>query len=294
MTSLLKKIKKLYKGSYFYANRKYGKYTKRRPFPNFADFDCSPSGDFSLDNSDDINFSDIGHSRSNKCIRIDESGNKVYVNRNMNNVQHQNLYSSNSAAAAAEANSKNMYITSNYLSNYSSSSTINESDTNSTANTISINNPFYDTYTTTTSTTTTTMSNNNSSQNISRNSQAHSSSSSTICDFSQRENNSVVNGFNNGNNNNTSYGYNTNDTMTNPTTYSHNSISPYSNTSLNTTTATNEKKEWWKNDAKVNDFDDLDKKRKRDISFSSQNISYSGFTNNSMTTYGQNRPCVQY
>jgi len=48
MVSLVQKIKKIYKGSYFYANRKYGKYTKRRPFPNFNDFDCSPSGDFSM------------------------------------------------------------------------------------------------------------------------------------------------------------------------------------------------------------------------------------------------------
>jgi len=48
MVSLIKKFKQLYKGSYFYANKKYGKYTKRRPFPNFDEFDCSPSGDFSM------------------------------------------------------------------------------------------------------------------------------------------------------------------------------------------------------------------------------------------------------
>eukprot|EP00833_Pecoramyces_ruminatium_P016350 jgi/Orpsp1_1/1190382/evm.model.d7180000078601.1 len=48
MNSFVKKIKKMYKGSYYYANKKYGKYTKRRPFPNFNDFDCSPSGDFSM------------------------------------------------------------------------------------------------------------------------------------------------------------------------------------------------------------------------------------------------------
>ncbi|ORX43890.1 hypothetical protein BCR32DRAFT_288329 [Anaeromyces robustus] len=93
MVSLVKKIKKIYKGSYFYANRKYGKYTKRRPFPNFNDFDCSPSGDFSLNevptemnNANKVGLEKSNFEKSNSYITSNDNnvnviteGNNVYM-----------------------------------------------------------------------------------------------------------------------------------------------------------------------------------------------------------------------
>ncbi|ORX47941.1 hypothetical protein BCR36DRAFT_584634 [Piromyces finnis] len=87
MVSLIKKFKNLYKGSYYYANKKYGKYTKRRPFPNFNDFDCSPSGDFSLNEVPDMNTQKIDSEKKNSYINTSNDnsltvvteGNNVYI-----------------------------------------------------------------------------------------------------------------------------------------------------------------------------------------------------------------------
>jgi len=48
--------------------KKYGKYTKRRPFPNFNDFDCSPSGDFSLNEVPDMNVHKMDNNKKNNYI----------------------------------------------------------------------------------------------------------------------------------------------------------------------------------------------------------------------------------
>jgi len=90
MVSLVKKFKNMYKGSYYYANKKYGKYTKRRPFPNFNDFDCSPSGDFSLNEVPDMR-------------KIEEKKNS-YINTNNDNItvvnEGNNVYISTSGATS--------------------------------------------------------------------------------------------------------------------------------------------------------------------------------------------------
>jgi len=78
MVSLIAKFKKLYKGSYYYANKKYGKYTKRRPFPNFNDFDCSPSGDFSM-NEIPVTSRKVDYDKNN-------NSNENYFTTNENNV----------------------------------------------------------------------------------------------------------------------------------------------------------------------------------------------------------------
>jgi len=79
MVSLVRKLKKMYKGSYYYANKKYGKYTKRRPFPNFNDFDCRPAGDFSINEvPNEMN--------NNSKYEMDKKNNSYITNVNDNSL----------------------------------------------------------------------------------------------------------------------------------------------------------------------------------------------------------------
>jgi hypothetical protein len=84
MVSLVKKLKNMYKGSYYYANKKYGKYTKRRPFPNFNDFDCSPSGDFSLNEVPDMNTRKMDSDKKNSYINTSNDNSITVVNEGNN------------------------------------------------------------------------------------------------------------------------------------------------------------------------------------------------------------------
>jgi len=104
MVSFVKKIKKMYKGSYFYANKKYGKYTKRRPFPNFNDFDCSPSGDFSVSEvPTELNI----NKQDNRITNFERNNSYItYVN--------DNNYNGNTERNSAYMNSSN-----NFTSNVS-------------------------------------------------------------------------------------------------------------------------------------------------------------------------------
>ncbi|OUM67057.1 hypothetical protein PIROE2DRAFT_5542 [Piromyces sp. E2] len=138
MVSLVKKFKNMYKGSYYYANKKYGKYTKRRPFPNFNDFDCSPSGDFSLNEVPDMRKMDtekknnyINTSNDNNTA-VNNEGSKVYIS------------SGNTATGDILGLGKGLYSTT--TNSVSPVSTISDSSTdftmvNGNSNDYSSNNP---------------------------------------------------------------------------------------------------------------------------------------------------------
>jgi len=86
MVSLIKKIKSMYKSSYFYANKRYGKYTKRRPFPNYNAFDCSPSGDFSVSEIP----SEMNHVNNIKKEKSNFEKSKSYIINDVNIVTEGN------------------------------------------------------------------------------------------------------------------------------------------------------------------------------------------------------------
>jgi len=152
MVSLIKKIKNMYKGSYYYANKKYGKYTKRRPFPNFNDFDCSPSGDFSMKEIPaEMNVKKPGMEKTNfekhNSYITSFSENKSNTTTEGNNVNRSSTSINVTSNVPTPANSNTFE---NGLNNISPVSSISDNTdytmVNTTDNRNSLSNPFSNTY----------------------------------------------------------------------------------------------------------------------------------------------------
>ncbi|KAL6607471.1 hypothetical protein U3516DRAFT_905897 [Neocallimastix sp. 'constans'] len=153
MVSLVKKIKNMYKGSYYYANKKYGKYTKRRPFPNFNDFDCSPSGDFSM--KEIPAEMEVKKSDMEKTIFEKQNGYITTINENKSNATIEGSNANRSSSSTINVTSNvltpiNSNIFENGLNSISPISSISDNTdytmVNSTDNRNSLSNPFNNAY----------------------------------------------------------------------------------------------------------------------------------------------------